>query len=145
MPKARQRTSRPTARPHPEPKWPVNHAGRPLDEDELLADAELIRLCNRLVDIEHKQASILATWRTPEDERRTAPAVDLLYKERAGLFGHIAIIGAPTTMAGARALAAVALAGADKDQDGELMAAGDYDRLTLTLLEFLTGEVRHVG
>ncbi len=103
-------------------------------------DAELIRCCDRIVQLEADARAIYAVRHTLEDERRTEPALDRLYAERDRYLSAIDELPVVTTLAGARAMARASVATAEKELDGNLSYQGDAEWLAFTVAEFLAGK-----
>jgi hypothetical protein len=72
-------------------------------------DAELIRLCDRLMTLEAAQRTILSAQRTTEDELRDEPKIDAISAEQKAVFDLITELPQPVTQAGAGAMARAAL------------------------------------
>lgn len=104
-------------------------------------DAELIRLCARLVALERQEAAIYKVRHTAEDEERTEPELDRLGAERETILQRLNEIGKITTLSGARAMAAAAISEAPKDRAGqvECTQGEDAEWLAFTVSEFLAG------
>jgi hypothetical protein len=101
------------------------------------ADAELIPLCDRIVQNEAKQADLFAT--ISNDDELTA-ALDPLALQQRDMLTQIEQIEGPTTMAGARAMARTALALMPRGPDGDLEVGNEpEDWLHASIAEFLVG------
>jgi hypothetical protein len=82
------------------------------------ADAELIRLCDRLVALEAKDENI---YLTVEDDDEANRLSEILLPEFQELRDRIFALDAPTTRDGQRAFARAALAAAPRDSRGDVI------------------------
>jgi len=100
-------------------------------------DAELIRLCDRLVAIEAERAAIFETVAEDEQDR----ALDAATGEYDQIEARLAELGNPTTLAGMRAMARAAVATAPKNTAGEVTAgvAGLSEWLAFGVVEAMAG------
>jgi hypothetical protein len=105
------------------------------------ADAELIALCGRLVAIADEISALAATLNTIEDEHRTQSQLDAMLADRNRVFDQIYSQPEVTTVAGALAMAraAVAIAIAPRDIDGEIIWTGNSEYLAWSFAEFIVG------
>lgn len=103
------------------------------------ADAEMIALCNRVVAIRRETDALYEIRHDKESEDRTQPAMDALYDERDAVLDRINELPAPSSLAGARAVAAAARSLLLRDVNGEDEYSNDSEWLAFHALEFLTG------
>jgi hypothetical protein len=103
-------------------------------------DAELIRLCNRLVANRAEWLALINSRHTIEDEKRTEPDNARLLAERHALLDQIEAAPDLSTMAGAAAMARAALADAPLGVGGHWEATEDCEWLALTVAEYLAQE-----
>jgi hypothetical protein len=100
-------------------------------------DAELIALCDRIVQNEAKQAGLFTTL--SDDDERDA-ALDLLSLEWRDILTQIEQIDGPTTMAGTKAMARAALAMTPLNLDGGIkVGSNPEDWLYLCVAKFTAG------
>jgi len=112
--------------------------GTPMPPVAPEGDAELIKICNRLVASEEEMLAIHATRHSMEDERRTEPDLDVLRAEQETLMEAMGDLDYPSTLAGARAMARASIALAELDQDGEpVVPADDSEWLAFVLAQAL--------
>jgi hypothetical protein len=90
-------------------------------------DAELIRLCDRLVAIEAAETAIFTTMDKDDDDARD-DALDPFRKEWRAIEARLYEIGGPRTPQGMVAMARAAVAIGDIEPDGSVDAAylGDW-------------------
>jgi hypothetical protein len=101
------------------------------------ADAELIRLCNRVLSLWAKMEALYRVRRTLADEIRTEPMLEQLYRENEIAVDRIDDTGGPTTLVGARAMAETSLALAPRNNAGDLLFHGNAEWLAFCVAEFL--------
>ena len=102
-------------------------------------DAELIALCDQLVDLEKAQ---LRLYDTVKDDDERDRLIDPLYAAQQKLTPLVVALGNPKTIEGARAMARVALAYMPLDREGEREVGHDpEDWFFACIAEFLTGDV----
>jgi hypothetical protein len=106
------------------------------------ADAELIRLCNRMVELEAARRTLIDS-ETQEDEAQ--PELDGLYAESEAVFDRVCELPDPVTHAGALALARAALAEAPRELNGEIAWEGRAEWFAFGAAEFLVGEQDRQG
>jgi len=99
----------------------------------------LIALCDELVANRTAWLTLMVSRNTAEDERRTQPENDRLCGERGAILDRIEAAGAPTTAAGAQAVARAALADAERGWDGHWEAREHCERLAMLAAAFLAG------
>jgi len=104
-------------------------------EEARAADADLIRLCDRLADIERQRAP-LSRCDTPEEEDAAAPALAALDAEWDAAWNALYSLS-PTTREGAIAMSRAALAIAPRHSDGRVICAGCADALAFDVVTFL--------
>jgi hypothetical protein len=102
-------------------------------------DAELIALCDQLVEARIAWYALMMSRHTIEDERRTEPEYERLWQLRVGLMDQIENAPSIATPAGARALARAAIATAERGRDGHWDARHDGEWLALQAAEYLAG------
>lgn len=102
-------------------------------------DADLIRLCARIIAIEAEQATLFTIRHTLDDEARTDPAMNALYDERDQVFDQLRHLLRPTTIDGARAVARASLALAPRANNGDILWVGDSERLAWSVADYLAG------
>jgi hypothetical protein len=98
-------------------------------------DAELIRLCDRLVAISDEERSLYATIK---DERTRNTALQPLTDEWFAIRTRLYEMDRPMTSEGARAAAMAARANADSDPSFKVMASDLGDWLALAACAYLT-------
>jgi hypothetical protein len=103
-------------------------------------DAELIRLCDRVVANQAEWLALINSRHTAEDEERTEPDNDRLLAERHALLNQIEAAPDLSTRAGAVAMARAALADAPLGMGGHWEAQEDYGWLALTVAEYMVRE-----
>ena len=103
------------------------------------ADAELIRLCDRVAQLSNNYDALTLARHTREDEERTEPLLDAINAEQAEIWERLDEIGLPTTTAGATAMARAAFAEWPKNRDGSLTASYLAEWLAASVLEFHAG------
>lgn len=101
-------------------------------------DAELIAVCRRFVDVRRAQDALVMSCNTLEDEDRAELEALALDAEYQRLMVEIEALPAPTTPAGAAAVARVASTLANRRADGEVICVDDYDWLTWTVIASLS-------
>lgn len=106
------------------------------------ADAELIALANRVVDLRHRIDALHEIRHDAESEQRTEPEMDRLYTEQEAAVARIDKLPGPTSLAGAKAVAAAAHALLLCDIDGKEEHANDAEWLAFVALEYIEGEDR---
>ena len=84
------------------------------------ADAELIALCDQLIDVVARQDALYSVRRTMEDEKRTEEQMDALFAERGDIIDRIKETSNVETDQGRDALARAALAIAERDRAGQI-------------------------
>jgi hypothetical protein len=104
-------------------------------------DAELIASCDALVDWETRWETFCASRHTIEEEERTEPQEMALSEEYEALIDRIEKAAAPTTIAGAAAMARAAMATAQRTLDGELTPNTNGEWLALEAAQFFAGYV----
>ncbi len=97
-------------------------------------DAELVRLCDRLVAIDAERADI---FRTIEDDAEKEIALQPTDVESRKIAERLYDMPDPVTSAGARAVARAAFAEAEKSLDGGLVCNDISDWLALTVVEYV--------
>lgn len=85
------------------------------------ADADLIALCDQLLDVVARQEALYSVRRTIEDEERTEPQMVALFDERHDVAGRIMETPNARTNPGRYALVRAALAIAERDGAGEIV------------------------
>lgn len=89
-------------------------------------DAELVRLCERVVAIKVQEDALFASGDSIEDDDRIAPLLVPLADERGEIIEQLEDLGpVPSTWVGVRSMAAAALALAPRSSDGVILADGD--------------------
>jgi hypothetical protein len=102
-------------------------------------DAELIRLCDRLVEIDAEERAILAS--TDEDDGGPLkPRFDALNVEWRAIDERMCDVADPVTRAGALAVARVAVAQAPKQTDGSFSATELAEWLAFTAAKWFARE-----
>jgi hypothetical protein len=99
-------------------------------------DAELIRLCDRLVAISDEERRLYATI---EDEHTRNTALQPLTDEWTAIRTKLYEMDRPATSEGERSVALAAQANADSDPDHKVMASDLADWLALATCAYLTG------
>jgi hypothetical protein len=105
------------------------------------ADAELIRLCDRVLSLLAEMDALCAVRQTLADEARTEPMLERLYQENEVALDRLDDLGGPITLAGARAMAEASLAMAPRDNAGDLLFQGDAEWLAFRVAEFLVESI----
>jgi hypothetical protein len=103
---------------------PTPHSGpraSPLPRLMMTADAELIELCQGIVDVVAKQQALFSVRRGVEDEKRTQPLMDSLYEDRSEAVDSIRELPDARTAAGRAALARAGMAIAQRSLDGVVL------------------------
>lgn len=114
-------------------------AGRttPMFAEASNPDAQLIRLCDRFVEIEEQEAALFDAIK--DDTRRDVVAAPLRL-EWQKILDWLEERDAPATLDGAKALARAALATSPKDRDGEMEVGHDpEDWLLICVAKFVIG------
>ncbi len=103
------------------------------------SDAELIRLCDRLVEIDAEERAILAS--TDEDDGGPLkPRFDALNVEWRAIDERMCDVADPVTRAGALAVARAAVAQAPKQTDGSFSATELAEWLAFTAAKWFAQE-----
>ena len=100
-------------------------------------DAELIRLCERLVAIRADWVAICAADEWAPDHGPYKPRYDALGEESDRIEATLYDLAAPVTLAGARAVATAAVSVAPKDADGSITCDYLSEWLNITVVEFV--------
>ena len=103
------------------------------------ADAELIRLCDRIVALEAAYDATCAGARTHAEERAAAPQLEAISEEITANMELIYDLR-PQTLAGLQAMARAAHAGADKNREGGMLVDDEADWLAAAVIEHLAGK-----
>jgi hypothetical protein len=101
-------------------------------------DAELIRLCERLIINRAREAAAYAA--NPYDDDERALVTDPLNDEWFEIAAALKELEAPRTPEGARAMALAALAEAPRDRGGDIAHGDLYCWLAIGCAEYLAGE-----
>jgi hypothetical protein len=104
-------------------------------------DAELIRLCDRVVAIQAEETAMFeADPAADDDGSRFKPVMDALTEERRAIETRLYDVGAPTTKAGLLAAARAAVSEAPKDADGAISCVALAEWLAVGAVERMAGE-----
>jgi hypothetical protein len=101
-------------------------------------DAELIRLCDRLVINRALEAAVYEAYPDDDDERE--PVLAPIDNEWWELAAALEELDGPRTPEGARAMALAALAEAPRDCDGDIENGDLHERLAIGCARYLAGE-----
>ncbi|HET6236884.1 MAG TPA: hypothetical protein VFE41_18265 [Acetobacteraceae bacterium] len=105
------------------------------------SDAELIRLCDRLVAIQAEETAMFEVdLYTDDDGSRFKPVMDALTEERRTVETRLYDVGGPTTKAGLLAAARAAASEAPKDADGAISCVALAEWLAFGVVERMAGE-----
>jgi len=103
-------------------------------------DAELIRLCNRLVAIRAEERAITDADEWAPDHGPYKPRYDALGEEWDAIDARMYDVAEPVTLAGVRAVARAALSQAPRDADGSINAPQLAEWLAFTVVEYVARE-----
>jgi hypothetical protein len=103
-------------------------------------DGQILEACGVLMGLEHDIEALSAQRQTLEDEGRTDPQLRALYAKQRVIEDHLSDLPAPTTIAGAAALAQLMTARWPVvDEDGTLLVHDFEEWASATLFEFVAG------
>ena len=102
-------------------------------------DAELIRLCDRIVALEADYAATCSGKRTRAEEKAAVPRLEAISEEITANMTLIYDLR-PKTLAGLQAMASAAHAGAQQDRDGEMLVDCEADWLASAVIAHLAGK-----
>lgn len=102
-------------------------------------DAELIRLCERLIDLDNEQAALLKAGTGLEYERSIDPRLDEIGAEADAILVQIARLPSVSTLPGMQAMARASIALAPRGRDGGSETPEDTDWLAFEVLQALAG------
>jgi hypothetical protein len=103
-------------------------------------DGQILQACTDLMRLEDDIEALQEQRQTLEDESRTDPDLTALYAHQRIIEDRLSDLPAPTTIAGAVALARVMTARwPSVDEDGTLLAHDFEEWTSATLFEFVAG------
>jgi hypothetical protein len=115
---------------------------RPSQTAPVSPDAELIEVCNALMALRREQAAICRADPMAPDRGPLHDRYQQTWVERARLEERLYESSDPKTMEGARPLARLTLAHAERDRDGDIMSSNLSEHASLWVSDLLAGEGR---
>jgi hypothetical protein len=110
-------------------------------------DAAIVKTCAALLALDSEFEELHDRRLTIEDEHRTEPELVALTDRRTEIEDRLSDMGSPTTPAGAKAMALVAVSRWQRDYEGGGICVSDFDEwVALTVVEYVAGgEAAHAS